>query len=463
MVTEQIVTLPFRPRAWQVHLIEDNAPRIVAVVHRRAGKSTALMWRGIRKALTHTRHHLVGRADPNRRGRMWQPEDVAKSLRTDPVRIIHTLPNQVQWDRTGMWDRLCRAVEDIPGAKCLQDKRRAIFPNGAVYQTGGMDNPDSWRGGYADEIIIDECDDTGADGQAMAIEPMLADFEGTLLRSGTPKGLGRLRSAYDDAAGKVGHSRYLLRYTDTNVLTPEAIEQLRAELTEAEFNQELMCSFDTPNSGSYYGKLLQDAEIDGRVCDVPHDPRLPVTTAWDLGIDNSTSIWFAQITRTDQWRIIDHLSDSGAGLEHYIAQLDRKPYKYTRHLLPHDVEVNELGTGRSRREILYSLGLTNIQTVPSGPGSLSDGINAVMMVLPQCWFDVKRCAKGLKSLAAYRREWNESAQVWRSKPVHDFASDDADAFRMLAMGARNAGELRPNDRYARAYRSERQRGSAWAA
>ena len=297
----------------------------------------------------------------------------------------------------------------------------------------------------------------------MAIEPMLADFEGTLLRSGTPKGLGRLRAAYDDAAGKPGHSRYLLRYTDTNVLTPEAIQRLRDEMTEAEFNQELNCSFDTPNSGSYYGVLLQNAEMEGRVGDVPHDPRLPVTTAWDLGIDNATSIWFAQITRSGQWRIIDHINGSGAGLDYYIGELDKRPYKYARHLLPHDVEVNELGTGRSRREVLHSLGLLNITTVPSGPGALADGINAVMMVLPQCWFDAKKCARGLKSLYGYRREWNESAQVWRSKPVHDWASDDADAFRMLAVGARESGSVGPKDAYARAYRPGRARGSAWAA
>jgi hypothetical protein len=462
-MTEMVVKLAFRPRPWQVPLLADQSPRIVAVVHRRAGKSTALMWRGIRKALTHQRHHLVGRADPNRPGRMWTPEDVARSLRSDPVRIVHTLPNQVQWDRSGLWDRLCRAVQSIPGARCLQDKRRALFPNGSVYQTGGMDNPDSWRGGYADEIIIDECDDTAADGQVMAIEPMLADFGGTLLRSGTPKGLGRLRAAYDDAAGKPGHSRYLLRYTDTHVLTAEAVERLRAEMTEAEFAQEMECSFDTPNSGSYYGKLLQDAEMDGRICEVPHDPRLPVTTAWDLGMDNSTAIWFAQITRSGQWRVIDHISSSGSGLDHYVAELQRRPYKYARHLLPHDVEVNELGTGRSRREVLQSLGLTNIQTVPSGPGALTDGINAVMMVLPQCWFDERRCAKGLKSLRGYRREWNESAQVWRPKPVHDWASDDADAFRMLAMGAREEREVRVADRYARTWRPSRPRGSAWAA
>lgn len=462
-MTELIVELPFRPRAWQVPLLQDNSPRIVAVVHRRAGKSTALMWRGMRKALTHTRYHLAGRQNPNRRNRTWTPEDVAQSLINDPVRIVHTLPNQVQWDRTGMWDRLQRAVSTIPGARVLQDKRRAIFPNGAVYQTGGMDNPDSWRGGYADEIIIDECDDTGADGQAMAIEPMLADFEGTLLRSGTPKGLGRLRAAYDDAAGKPGHSRYLLRWMDTGVLTPEAIQRLRDEMTPEEFAQEMECSFDSPNSGSYYGRLLQDAEMEGRICDLPHDPRLPVTTAWDLGVDNSTSIWFAQISRSGQWRVIDHISNSGVGLGYYVAELDRRPYKYARHLLPHDVEVNELGEGRSRREMLHSLGMLNIVTVPSGPGALSDGINAVMMVLPQCWFDQVKCAQGLKSLRGYRREWNESAQVWRSKPVHDWASDDADAFRMLAIGARDSGELMPSDRYARKWRPGRPRGGVWAA
>ena len=413
--TRKQVTLPFAPRQWQVPLMRDPAKRIVAVVHRRAGKSTGLMWRGIRHALTEKK--------PN-------------------PRVVHLLPFNVMWKRTGLWDQVARAADGIPGTEVLKSEGALKFANGGVFQTGGADNPDAWRGGYADEVIADEFDDMPAGLVALVIEPMLADRHGTLVRSGTPKGNGLLQAAYDRARTAPGHSSYLLDYTKTNALSDEAIERLRQEMSSEEFAQELECSFNSPNSGSYYGKLMDEAERDGRVGHVPHDPALKVWTAFDLGIDDSTAIWCAQITRGGEWRLIDYIEDSGAGLDHYVRLLQQRPYVYERHLLPHDAEVRELGSGRSRTETLHSLGVRPTRTVRQH--SVADGINAVRMILPRAWFDAERCAKGIHALRHYRREWNEAAQTWRSAPVHNHASHGADAMRYLCLGVREV-ETKPID------------------
>src|SRR5450631_4253100 len=124
-------------------LIECRAPAMVAVVHRRAGKSTAFVWRGLRKALTEDRRHIPA-------GR--------RNLKADPPRVVHVLPAQVMWQRTGLWDKVARAAEMIPGAVPMKSVLRVELPNGGVYQCGGMDKPDSWRGGYAAEVIEDEAD-----------------------------------------------------------------------------------------------------------------------------------------------------------------------------------------------------------------------------------------------------------------------------------------------------------------
>ena len=429
------VELPFCPRPWQEPLLDDPAPRIVAVVHRRAGKSTGLLWRGIKQVLTCQRRL---------------------------PRVVHILPYNVMWARTGLWDQAVRAANSIMGAQVLKSELAIRFSNGGVWQAGGADNPDSWRGGYADECIVDEFDDTPSSLVPLVIEPMLADRSGVLVRSGTPKGNGLLAAAYERAKVTEGYSSYLLPWQKTGALDLEAIQRLKSEMSEEEFAQELECSFVAPNSGSYYGKLLNEAETEGRITKVPWDSRLKVTTAWDLGVHDSTSIWFAQMTRSGEWRIIDHIADSGAGLDHYVRLLNDKPYAYDRHLLPHDVEVSELGTGRSRREVLTSLGVRYIQTVPSPPGAVADGINAVRQVLPRCWFDAAKCTAGIKSLRHYKREWNESAQTWRSKPVHDWASHDADSFRTLAMGAREPAIAGPKDAYARSWKPKRA-GSAMVA
>src|SRR5215831_31514 len=409
---EDIVRVPFAPRPWQVPLIRDPASRIVAVVHRRAGKSTALLWRGLRRAI-----------------------QCEKPL----PRVIHILPYAVQWSRTGLWDQAVKASEAIPGCEVRKAQMSIRLPNGGVWQAGGADNQDSWRGGYADECILDEFDDCPPSMIALVVEPMLADRDGVLVRSGTPKGRGLLQAAYDRARTTPGYSSYLLDYRKTGALSAAAIDRLRQEMSDEEFAQELECSFNAPNSGSYYGKLMQAAEDEGRIGIVPYEPTLRVWTAFDLGIDDATAIWFLQTTRSGEWRLIDYIEGSGEALEYYVRILQQRGYVYERHLLPHDAEVRELGSGRSRTETLHGLGVKPTRIVRQH--NVADGIQAVRAVLPRCWFDASRCALGIKALRNYRREWNENAQTWRSNPVHDFASHGSDAMRYLALGVRE-GERR---------------------
>lgn len=407
----QTISIPFAPRPWQIPLIDDPAKRIVAVVHRRAGKSTALMWRGLKRCLTEVKW-------PN-------------------PRVVHILPFGVQWQRTGLWDDLVRAADAIPGASVRRSEMSVKLPNGGTYQCGGADNQDVWRGGGAIECIIDEFDDTPPSMVPLVIEPMLADRNGTLVRSGTPKGNGLLEAAYNRATTTPGYSAYLLDYTKTDALTPEAIERLRTEMTEEEFAQELECSFASPNSGSYYGRAMDTLLRDGRITSVPHDPSLKVWAAWDLGVHDSTAIWFAQITKSGEWRIIDYIEDSGAGLDHYAQLLQSRPYVYEKHLLPHDAKVKELGSGKSRTETMHGLGIRPTRVIKAH--SVADGINAVRMILPKAWFDATKCARGIHALRHYKREWNEQAQAWRASPVHDHASHGSDAMRYLCLGVREDG------------------------
>ena len=418
-MTVSYVTLPFCPRPWQVPLIECDKPRIVAVVHRRAGKSTAFVWRGLRKALTHQRLHI-----PRAR----------RNLKNDPPRVVHVLPAQVSWKRTGLWDKTARAAETIPGATVFKSEMRVVLPNGGVYQCGGMDQPDSWRGGYADEVIEDEADDVIAAGLDMVIEPMLSDYDGARVKIGTPKGNGRLAAAYNDAEGDADTARFLLPHQKTRALDEAQIARLRRDLDEEEFAQELECSFTSPNSGSYYGKWLDKVIADDRVTKVTYDPRLPVHTCWDLGMDDSTAIWWFQRSPGGEWRFLEYHEDSGPGLDTYAKLVLQKPYVYGRHFLPHDIEVRELtNQGRSRRQYLIGLGISPIRVVAAA--NPADRVAAVRAILPRAWFDAEGCKEGLNKLRAYHRQWNEHMGIWRSEPVHDGASHCADSIGTGVQGS----------------------------
>jgi len=188
--------------------------------------------------------------------------------------------------------------------------------------------------------------------------------------------------------------------------------------------------YEVVAKGAYYAKEMVDAEQGKRICNVPYEPKVRVTTGWDLGIDDCTSIWFAQIVG-QEIHIIDFYENSGVGLDHYAKILAQKPYVYEKHLLPHDSEVRELGTGRSRIETLLSLGVRGT-VVPIQ--SVEDGINAVRIMLPKCWFDKEKCEKGVDALRLYRKEFDDKRMTFKERPLHDWTSHAADAFRYLAWG-----------------------------
>jgi hypothetical protein len=221
---------------------------------------------------------------------------------------------------------------------------------------------------------------------------------------------------------------------DTKAISYEILAQEREECirkygNDAFWMQEYMCSFEVPIQGAYYATQLLDAEREGRITSVPYDMNTTVDTHWDLGIDDSMTIWFLQ-TVGKEIHLIDYLEGSGEGINYYISQLSKKPYIYGKHYAPHDIKVRELGTGKSRLEVAKSLGI-NFEVTPMIP--IDDGIQAVRNILSRCWFDKNSCEKGIDALMSYHKEWDEKNQVYKTHPEHDWSSHAADSFRGLAV------------------------------
>jgi Terminase large subunit, T4likevirus-type, N-terminal len=182
--------------------------------------------------------------------------------------------------------------------------------------------------------------------------------------------------------------------------------------------------------GAYYAREMQTARDAGRITAVPLEPRLPVWTAWDLGVGDSTAIWFVQSSPSGQRRLIDYYEASGEGLPHYAKVLNDRGYTYGGHIAPHDIEVRELGSGQSRLETAARLG---IKFTVAPRLSFEDGINASRMLIPQCWFDTDKCAVGIEALCNYRKDYNQRLGEFTARPVHDVYSHGSDAFRYLAV------------------------------
>jgi phage terminase large subunit len=185
--------------------------------------------------------------------------------------------------------------------------------------------------------------------------------------------------------------------------------------------------------GAYYTVEMREANAEGRIGSAPYDRSVGVVTAWDLGVGDSTAIWFAQMVGPEV-RLIDYYESSGVGLDHYVAILNSKGYNYTDHILPHDVRVRELGTGKSRLETLDNLGVRPITI--AAQLNVDDGIQAVRSLLGRAWFDEEKCERGIDCLRQYRRDYDENNKSFKARPLHDWSSHGADAMRYLAIGYR---------------------------
>lgn len=316
------------------------------------------------------------------------------------------------------------------GGRVNEAELSVVLPNEATIRLYGAESAERLRGLYFDGICVDEAQLIAPSVLTQIILPALADRQGWLDIAGTAGGWGNLLGdTYKRASGDPEWFTQVLRASETGIIPADELARLAKSMPANEYAAEMECSFDAAIVGAYYAAELDQAHKEGRIGRVPHDPTLLVHTAWDLGVADSTSIWMYQTTAREI-RLIDYYEAAGYGLDHYARVLRDRGYLYGTHIGPHDLEVRELGTGKSRREIANGLG---IKFAVAKSLSVADGINAVRMTLPRMWIDADRCAAGLDALRQYRQKLDDKRQISLG-PLHDWTSHAADAMRYLCVG-----------------------------
>jgi phage terminase large subunit len=405
------IDLGYVPRLQQreLHAAIDNHRWTVAVCHRRFGKSVAAI------------NHLVQAA-----------------LECDKPRPRFALigPTYRQ-TKMAVFDYLKLYTRQIPGVEQRESDLTVNLPGDRRITLYGADHPDSLRGTYFDGVVFDEYGMQPGTIFSEVVRPALADRNGWAVFMGTPCGRNAFfhmaERAKENADGHWAYQQH--KASETGILSADELNAARAVMTSDQYEQEFECSFSASVQGSIYTLELAAAKAESRIGTVQVDKILQVDTTWDLGIGDATAIIFSQGNRAGDLRIVDYYEASGEGLPHYAQVLQQKGYTYGRHWAPHDIQVRELGTGRSRLEVAASLGI-RFETVPrvhnSVSGEVEEGIHAARMLLSRCWFDVTRCKALLESLQHYRREYNTRLNEFRATPVHDWSSHGADAMRYLA-------------------------------
>jgi hypothetical protein len=349
------------------------------------------------------------------------------------------------------WETLKEIARPIPGVKPNESELLIKYPDTGYGETRvqliGADNPDSLRGPALSGVSMDEYSQIAPQLFGEIISKALGDHLGYAIFAGTIKGHDQLYKLHE--AVKTNPEWFAL-WQDIDVSlateagpTISALKQAMEDdrklvqqgvMTQAEFDQEWFLSPEAAIKGAIYEKEMSAAKVQGRITRVSLEPELPVDTDWDLGlggdVSGNTAIWFSQSLRSGEVRLIDYYENSGEGFPHYASVLQQRGYVYGEHWGPHDINVREMGSGKSRLETAANLGI-RFKVCPNI--AVNDGIQASRMLLTRCWFDEEKCARGLEALRHYRKSYNTRLQEFTDTPVHDWSEHGASAFRYLAV------------------------------
>ena len=324
------------------------------------------------------------------------------------------------------WTYLKQYARPIPGTTINESELRVDFGTGARIRLYGADNADRLRGIYLDGVVLDEFADMDPNAWLEVVRPALADRQGWATFIGTPKGRNGFFDVYERSLDHSDWFSLRLKASETGLVPQKELDALRSEMSADQYAREMETSFDAAVEGAYYAAALQEADEQGRIGNVPYDPAVQVHAAWDLGIGDATAIWLAQFVGREI-RLIDYIENTGEALSFYGKELNRRNYMYADLILPHDAMARELGTGKTRAEMLEAMGF-RVRIAPRV--GVEDGIETVRRMLPRCWIDQTKCREGLAAIRDYREKIDPKRRVSMG-PLHDWTSHGADALRYL--------------------------------
>lgn len=429
------VTLPngFTPRPYQaaaMRYFDGGGKRAITVWHRRAGKDLVALHQTAKAA-----HEVIGpywhffpTFSQGRRA-IWE------GFTSDGKRIMEgVFPGFLDPKRRGSIVKRCDHSQMLIELK-----------SGSIWRLMGSDNTEVVGAGPKGIVISEHalCRPSTWD----LVRPMLRESGGWMWSITTPRGKNHAHRLFQAATPESGWFRDIKTVHDTNLrfhgnrsaklLTPD--EMMAEELAEGMLpelvRQEYLCDWSAALVGSVWGDLVEQLEKRGGITefDVSGDG---VFTTWDLGISDATGVWMWR-PRGDGVELIDHYEAHGKPLSHYFDEIEKRAadrgYKYARHFLPHDARARTLTTGQSVQDHFNERYGSSMVTI--GPSlSLLDGIQAGRWLLQREGTRIhSSCGDGLEALRAYRYEYDEDKKTFGRKPLHDWASHTADAFRGVAV------------------------------
>ena len=413
------------PRSYQMPMwryLERGGKRAIGAWHRRAGKDDVLLHRTAVAAFERPATYWTALPEyAQARKALW----AAVNPHSGKRRIDEAFPEALR-ETTNEQEMFIR------------------FKNGSTWQLVGSDRYNSLVGAGVAGVTFSEYALANPSAYAY-IRPMLEENNGWAAFISTPRGRNHFKDLLDMASRNPAWFAETLSVHDTGALTPQQIEDGRAEyialygedIGNAQFAQEYEVSFNAAILGAFYAREMSAVRSSGRISpDLEPLPGRPVHRAWDIGVRDDTSIWWFQVVGSRIF-ILDCYSQSGVGLDHYADIVHKRDaamgWQAGIDFVPHDARVKEWGSGKTRIETMIEFGLKPQLCTTA---TKLDGINAVRQMLPRCIFHERTDEQGIAALEQYRREWDDDKKAFKATEVHDWSSHLSDAFRYLALSWR---------------------------
>jgi len=332
-----------------------------------------------------------------------------------------------------------------------QTEMKITLINGSLIQLLGSDHYDSLVGTNPRGIVFSEY--ALQDPRAYQyLRPALTANDGWALFISTPRARNHMYELYQ--IGLNNPNDWFVQILGVDETRHISIQEIEREVSSGEISrdhalQEYYCSFTSGQAGAYYGTYINEMRLSGKIGMVPYESAYKVCTAWDIGNDSTSIIFYQHVGQIV--RIIDAYENSNLGLEHYVKVVSNKPYIYHKHIGPHDLRVKEWASGRgmTRETKARQLGISFIIATNL---SIEDGIESVRSAFSKIWIDEKNCAGLIKALDSYRKEYDEKRQVYKEVPLHNWASHYADAMRYMCISLPKTGSSRNPEELDRLYR-----------
>ena len=399
------LVLDYVPRQQFMELHERVQRWACLVVHRRGGKTVACI------------NELITRATYTTK----------KDARYAYIAPFYRQAKDVAW-------QYLKSFGEGVITKIRESELRVELFNGAWITLYGADNPDALRGLYLDGVVLDEYGDCRPSLWGTVILPTLIDRKGWAIFIGTPKGKNHFYEVSRRSQNESGWYSLTLKSSESGIIDDDELLEMKAQMTEEEFAQEMECDFEAAVKGSYYASLIQQMEGSGQIADATPtwDPTKKVQVASDIGRTDSTAWWFWQDGEKGPL-VMDYYEATDKIVDDIIVMLNGKSYEYETIWLPHDAKAHTFVTRRSTIEQFLDADFP-VQIVPNL--SRQHGIDAARLVLPLCTINRSMCYDGIEALRAYRRKYNELTKAFSDIPDHTWASNGADAFRYMALVCR---------------------------